>query len=290
MFLMESEGRTFGLKPMNCPSHCLIYQRGTHSYRDLPLRIADFAPLHRNELSGTLTGLTRVRKFSQDDAHIFCTIDQLEEELRGVMDFIKHVFTVIKMEYRLELSTRPEKFMGEIAQWNKAEVALRNVLDDLDMKYEINEGDGAFYGPKIDVHVQDAIGRSHQLSTNQVDFQMPQRFGLQYEGQDGKKHTPVMVHRAILGSLERFFAVMVEHFAGKFPLWLSPEQVRVLPIADRHNAFSALVVKQLRDAGIRATLDDRQLTTNKKVREAELEKVAVQIALAREGLLPEVDL
>jgi len=274
MFHLESEGRTFSLKPMNCPSHCLIFQQRAHSYRDLPLRIADFAPLHRNELSGTLTGMTRVRKFSQDDAHIFCTIEQLQDELKQVMGFIQFVFDdVFKMEYTIELSTRPEKYMGERSQWDKAESALKAVLEELDMSFKINEGDGAFYGPKIDIHVKDAIGRSHQLATNQVDFQMPKSFGLQYEGADGKKHTPVMVHRAILGSLERFFGMLIEHYEGKFPLWLSPEQVRILPIADRHNAFSAIVLEQLKNVGVRATLDDRKLTTNKKVREAELDRV-----------------
>ncbi|MDD9952945.1 MAG: threonine--tRNA ligase [Candidatus Woesearchaeota archaeon] len=274
MFHTTVEGQEFALKPMNCPSHCLLFQRDAHSYRDLPLRIADFAPLHRNELSGTLSGLTRVRKFSQDDAHIFCAPEQLEEELKGVMEFIEHIFTeVFKMEYHVELSTRPAKFMGEIALWDQAEAQLKTVLEDLQIKYTVNEGDGAFYGPKIDVHVKDAIGRSHQLSTNQVDFQMPQRFKLEYEGADGKKHTPVMVHRAIFGSFERFFGILVEHYEGKFPVWLSPEQVRVLPIADRHVAHAALVVEQCKQAGIRVTLDDRHLTTNKKVREAQLEQV-----------------
>ncbi|HIH24905.1 TPA: threonine--tRNA ligase [Candidatus Woesearchaeota archaeon] len=274
MFILESEGKQFGLKPMNCPSHCLIFKNSTRSYRDLPLRIADFAPLHRNELSGTLSGLTRVRKFSQDDAHIFCTPEQLEEELRDCIDFVKHVYhDVFRMEFTLELSTRPEKFLGDIAVWNKAEATLAAVLDSLEIPYKINPGDGAFYGPKIDIHLKDAIGRSFQCATVQVDFQLPLRFELAYEGADNTKHAPVMVHRAILGSLERFFAVMVEHFAGKFPLWLSPEQVRVLPIADRHNAYAALVVKTLRDAGLRADIDDRALTTNKKVREAELSRV-----------------
>lgn len=274
MFLLESEGRIFSLKPMNCPGHCLMFRNSTRSYRDLPLRIADFAPLHRNELSGTLSGLTRVRKFSQDDAHIFCTPEQLEEELRDCIDFVKHVYhDIFKMEFAIELSTRPEKFLGDIAVWNKAEETLTAVLDSLEIPYKINPGDGAFYGPKIDIHLKDAIGRSVQCATVQVDFQLPLRFELAYEGADNTKHTPVMVHRAILGSLERFFAIMVEHFAGKFPLWLSPEQVRVLPIADRHNAYAALVVKTLRDAGLRADIDDRALTTNKKVREAELSRI-----------------
>jgi threonyl-tRNA synthetase len=274
MFLTEIEGRQFGLKAMNCPSHVLIFKNSTKSYRDLPLRIADFAPLHRNEMSGTLSGLTRVRKFSQDDAHIFCTSEQLEDELRNVMEFVNFIYQdIFKMEYRVELSTRPEPYMGELALWNKAEATLGAVLESLEIPYKINPGDGAFYGPKIDIHVKDALGRSFQCATVQVDFQMPLRFDATYEGADNTKHHPVMIHRAVLGSLERFFGVMVEHYAGKFPLWLSPEQVRVLPIADRHNAFSAAVVKKMNEAGLRATLDDRPLTTNKKVREAELAKV-----------------
>jgi threonyl-tRNA synthetase len=274
MFLTEIEGRQFGLKAMNCPSHVLIFKNSTKSYRDLPLRIADFAPLHRNEMSGTLSGLTRVRKFSQDDAHIFCTSEQLEDELRNVMEFVNFIYQdIFKMEYRVELSTRPEQYMGELALWNKAEATLGAVLESLEIPYKINPGDGAFYGPKIDIHVKDALGRSFQCATVQVDFQMPLRFDATYEGADNTKHHPVMIHRAVLGSLERFFGVMVEHYAGKFPLWLSPEQVRVLPIADRHNAFSAGVVKKMNEVGLRATLDDRPLTTNKKVREAELAKV-----------------
>jgi threonyl-tRNA synthetase len=274
MFLLQVEGRDFSIKPMNCPSHMLIYKNESHSYRDLPLRIADFAVLHRNEMSGTLSGLTRVRKFSQDDAHIICTPEQLEEELQDVLEFVNFIYKeVFRMEYRVELSTRPEKFLGDIALWNKAEATLAAVLDNLAIPYRINEGDGAFYGPKIDIHVKDALGRSFQCATIQVDFQMPLRFEATYEGADGQKHTPVMIHRAILGSLERFFGIMIEHFAGKFPLWLSPEQVRVLPIADRHNAFSENVVRKMKEAGLRATLDDRPLTTNKKVREAQLEKV-----------------
>ena len=274
MFLTQVEGRDFSMKPMNCPSHLLIYKNESHSYRDLPMRLADFAALHRNELSGTLSGLTRVRKFSQDDAHIICTPEQIEDELRNVLEFVDYIYKdIFKMEYSVDLSTRPEAFMGDVAIWNKAEATLAATLESLGIPFNINKGDGAFYGPKIDIKVKDAIGRTFQCATVQLDFQLPLRFEATYEGADGQKHTPVMIHRAILGSLERFFGIMVEHFAGKFPAWLSPEQVRVLPIADRHNAFSTQVVKALRDAGLRATLDDRALTTNKKVREAELDKV-----------------
>ncbi len=274
MFLTEVEGRTFSMKPMNCPSHCLIYQQQARSYRDLPVRIADFAPLHRNELSGTLSGLTRVRKFSQDDAHIFCTEEQIPEEVKACMEFVKYIYSeVFAMEYHVELSTRPEKFMGDIAVWNRAEAALADVLEDLEVPFTVNEGDGAFYGPKIDIHVKDAIGRSHQLATVQLDMQMPERFQLSYEDSGGGRRRTVMIHRAILGSLERFIGMLIEHYEGRFPLWLSPEQVRILPIADRHVAASAVYLKRLLDKGIRATLDDRKLTTNKKVREAEVDKV-----------------
>jgi threonyl-tRNA synthetase len=274
MFLTTVEGREFGLKPMNCPSHVLIFKNSTRSYRDLPLRIADFAPLHRNELSGTLSGLTRVRKFSQDDAHIFCTPEQMEEELRQCIDFVNYIYKdVFRMDVMIGLSTRPEKFLGEIELWNKAEGTLAAVLDEMKIPYQVNAGDGAFYGPKIDIKVRDALGRPHQCATIQLDFQMPLRFDATYEGADNTKHHPIMIHRAVLGSLERFFGMIVEHFAGKFPLWLSPEQVRVLPIADRHNDHAADVVRKMKAAGIRATLDDKPLTTNKKVREAELAKV-----------------
>ncbi len=274
MFLTSVEGREFSLKPMNCPSHCLVYANEGHSYRDLPLRIADFAPLHRNELSGTLSGLTRVRKFSTDDGHIFCAPEQLQDELRAVLEFVDYVYSdVFRMEYRVELSTRPEKYLGEIALWDRAEAALADVLKDLAIEYKVNPGDGAFYGPKIDIHLKDALGRSFQCATVQVDFQLPLRFGLTYEGADGGKHAPVMIHRAIFGSVERFFGVLIEHLAGRFPLWLSPEQARILPIADRHNGYAQIVLGKLRAAGIRATLDDRKLTTNKKVREGELDKV-----------------
>ncbi len=274
MFLLKVEGREFSLKPMNCPSHCLIYGNEARSYRDLPLRIADFAPLHRNELSGTLSGLTRVRKFSQDDAHIFCMPEQIEDEIKGVLEFVRDVYgETFKMEHSVALSTRPEKFMGEIGLWEQAEASLTRVLEELQIPFTINPGDGAFYGPKIDIRVKDALGREFQTATVQLDFQLPRRFELTYEGDDGHKHTPVMIHRAVLGSLERFFGVAIEHYAGKFPLWLSPEQVRILPIADRHAAYGALVVEKLKAAGLRASLDDRQLTTNKKVREAQLDQV-----------------
>ncbi len=274
MFNMECEGKTFSLKPMNCPSHALIFKQKTWSYRELPLRIADFAPLHRNELSGTLAGLTRVRKFSQDDAHIFATEDQLEAEIEDVLDFEKFVYEqIFKLPYSMVLGTRPEKFMGEIKLWDKAEALLKKVLEKKHISYIVAEKDGAFYGPKIDLRVKDALHREWQLATIQVDFQIPQRFELTYEGSDGRKHTPIIIHRAVYGSLERFMAMLIEHFAGKFPLWLSPVQVKLITVTDNQTAFAKEVYDKLFAAGIRVELNDKPETLPKKVRDAELERV-----------------
>ncbi|MBC8500218.1 MAG: threonine--tRNA ligase [DPANN group archaeon] len=274
MFIIEIDGREFALKPMNCPSHCLMYLNNTRSYRDLPLRIADFAPLHRNELKGVLAGLTRERKMSQDDAHIFCSLEQIEDEIKRLLDFTKHIYKdTFKMEYHLELSTMPEKAMGSKTIWDKAEKALENALKKNKLAYKVNPGDGAFYGPKIDLHVKDSIGRNWQCATIQLDFNLPERFKLKYEGKDGRKHQPVMIHRAILGSLERFIGVMVEHFAGKLPLWLSPIQVRILTVSDKFKKYGEEVVKKMKEAGIRAELDDRTESIGKKVREAQINKV-----------------
>jgi threonyl-tRNA synthetase len=274
MFTFTVDNREVSLKPMNCPSHCLIYKTDMKSYRDLPLRIADFAPLHRNELRGVLGGLTRVRKFQQDDAHIFCTLDQLDNELDDAIDFANYVYSnVFNFEYRIELSTRPENSMGTQEQWERAEAALKAALEKNQIPYKLNPGDGAFYGPKIDLHIKDCLGRSWQLSTIQVDFQLPQRFALTYEGADGKKHTPVMVHRAVLGSLDRFIGILIEQYAGKFPLWLSPVQVKVLPLADRFNQYAEKVCSQLREQMIRAEVDDRSESLNRKVREAQLAQI-----------------
>ncbi len=274
MFTFTVDNKEVSLKPMNCPSHCLLYKTDMKSYRDLPLRIADFAPLHRNELRGVLGGLTRVRKFQQDDAHIFCTMDQLDNELDDAIDFANVVYTkVFNFEYRIELSTRPENSMGTQEQWDRAESALKTALEKNQIPFKINPGDGAFYGPKIDLHIKDCLGRSWQLSTIQVDFQLPQRFGLTYEGADGKKHTPVMVHRAVLGSLDRFIGILIEQYAGKFPLWLSPVQVKVLPLADRFNEYAEKVCSQLREHMVRAEVDDRSESLNRKVREAQLAQI-----------------
>lgn len=273
MFILNVDGSQSGLKPMNCPSHCVMFKETNKSYRDLPVRIADFAPLHRNELKGALSGLTRVRKFSQDDAHIFCREDQIQDEIKGTMDFIKYVLgDVFKMDYTLELSTKPEKAMGTQEQWDLAEKALEDALNSLGLPFQLNPGDGAFYGPKIDVHVKDALGRSFQLATVQVDFQLPQRFELEYDGEDGRRHRPVMIHRAVLGSIERFMGILVEHFAGKFPLWISPNQTILLPIADRHVDYCYEVAAKLKAAGLRVDIDSRSESTKKKVRDAQLQQ------------------
>jgi len=281
MFTMKINDQEYSLKPMNCPSHCLIYQNDMKSYRDLPLRIADFACLHRNELGGVLGGLTRVTKFSQDDAHIFCAEEQVMSEMSDLLSFITEVYGIFKFEYKANLSTRPEKFMGEKKQWDRAEKSLKEALEKNHIVYDIKEGDGAFYGPKIDFEIKDAIGRSWQLATIQLDFQMPQRFELSYEGADGKKHTPVMIHRAILGSLERFMGVIIESYAGKFPLWLSPVQVKVLSMGDDNAKYTQKIVEVLAKAGIRVEADYKAETIQNKVRIAQLEKVPYMLVIGK---------
>lgn len=274
MFLLNVDNEEFSMKPMNCPSHVLIFKNRTRSYRELPLRIADFCVLHRNELKGVLGGLTRARKFSQDDAHIFCTREQIGPEIMQLLEFVKYVYVdVFKFEFKAKLSTRPEKSMGEQALWELAEKALEDALKASKLKYEIKPGEGAFYGPKIDFDVRDSIGRDWQLATIQLDFQMPLKMETEYEGQDGKRHTAVMIHRAILGSLERFIGVLTEHYAGKFPLWLSPVQVRILTVADRFNDYAHQLRQKYSDAGIRVEVDDKAESIPYKVREAELDKV-----------------
>ncbi len=274
MFVLNVDEDEFALKPMNCPSHILIFKNRTRSYRELPLRLADFCNLHRNELKGVIGGLTRARKFAQDDAHIFCTEEQISSEMMQLLDFVKFVFSdTFKFEFKTKLSTRPEKFMGDLQLWDVAEKALEGALKASKLKYEVKQGEGAFYGPKIDFDVRDAIGRDWQLATIQLDFQMPLKMEAEYEGQDGKRHTAVMIHRAILGSLERFTGVLTEHYAGKFPLWLSPVQVRILTVADRFNDYANQLQKRYFEAGIRAEADEKAESVPYKVREAELDKV-----------------
>jgi threonyl-tRNA synthetase len=271
MFNLEVEGHTCSLKPMNCPSHCLIYNNSPKSYKDLPLRIADFCALHRNELSGALTGMSRVRKFSQDDAHIFCMLEQVQSEIESFIDFVNFVWVeTLGFKLSFNLSTRPPNKLGSEEIWDKSEEMLKAALTKAKINYNLKEGDGAFYGPKIDIDLDDAFGRKVQCATVQLDFNLPHRFECMYEGADGKKHECVMIHRAVLGSLERFISILLESCEGKLPLWLNPVQVVVVPIADRHVDYCAKIVSQMRAHKIRAELDSRAESMNKKVREAQL--------------------
>ena len=273
MFLVESEGEPFSLKPMNCPGHMLMFNAEVRSYRDLPLRLHDQGVLHRNEASGVLSGLTRVRQFAQDDAHCFVTEDQIGEEVERLLRLVARVYADFGLEYAVELSTRPAKYLGELETWNHAETQLEQALKAADQPYVISEGEGNFYGPKIDYHVTDAIGRKWQCATIQLDYQLPQRFHLKYIGADNAEHCPVVIHRAIFGSFERFIALLIEHYAGAFPLWLAPVQTVVLPIADRHLEYAGSVRQRLADAGLRVELDGRQEKIGYKIREAQLQKV-----------------
>ncbi|XP_041650177.1 threonine--tRNA ligase 1, cytoplasmic [Cheilinus undulatus] len=272
MFTVASEGaQTYALKPMNCPAHCLMYEQRIRSWKELPLRWADFGALHRNELSGALGGLTRVRRFCQDDAHIFCTPEQLQEEIVGCLDFVRRVYQVFGFSFRCLLSTRPTPCLGEPEQWDTAEQQLERSLQQFGESWELNPGDGAFYGPKIDIQIKDAIGRQHQCATIQLDFQLPIRFDLQYIGRDGQHHRPVMIHRAVLGSLERMIAILAENFGGKWPLWLSPAQIMVIPLGGNSESYGHQVVQQFREAGFMADLNgDQGATLNKKIRSAQL--------------------
>ncbi|KAG7475335.1 threonine-tRNA ligase, cytoplasmic-like isoform X1 [Solea senegalensis] len=272
MFTVTSEGsQTYALKPMNCPAHCLMFEQRVRSWRELPLRWADFGALHRNELSGALGGLTRVRRFCQDDAHIFCTPEQLEEEIVACLDFVRSVYQVFGFSFHCLLSTRPTPCLGEPEQWDSAEQQLERSLQHFGEHWELNPGDGAFYGPKIDIQIKDAIGRQHQCATIQLDFQLPIRFDLQYVGQDGQLHRPVMIHRAVLGSLERMIAILAENFGGKWPLWLSPAQVMVIPIGGSSESYARQVALQFREAGFMADFnEDQGATLNKKIRSAQL--------------------
>jgi threonyl-tRNA synthetase len=273
MYFTDVDETKFALKPMNCPGHMLIYKHSLHSYRDLPIRISEFGQVHRHEMSGALNGMMRVRTFCQDDAHIFVRPDQIEEEIRSVIHLIDTIYSVFGFEYRIELSTRPEDSMGAEQLWTQAENALQNVLDGLGVKYRVNEGDGAFYGPKIDFHITDALKRSWQCATIQLDFQMPEKFDLNYIGEDNNKHRPVVIHRAVYGSIDRFIGILTEHFAGAFPLWLAPTQVKILPIAAPHYSYAGQVKEKLEALGIRVELDDRNEKIGYKIREAQLEKV-----------------
>jgi threonyl-tRNA synthetase len=273
MFAVEIEGRDFGLKPMNCPGHCLLYSLGPHSYRELPLRIAEAGNLHRNELSGVLHGLLRVRHFVQDDAHIYCTTEQIQDELLACLDFAYYLYDLFDLDMRVELSLRPDDKLGTDEEWDFAEEELRKALAVKGLDYVESQGEGSFYGPKIDLHMSDSLGRSWQLGTVQLDLQMPKRFGLAYQGDDNAEHTPAMIHRALLGSLERFVGVYLEHTGGDLPLFLAPEQVRILPVAAAHLADAESLADRLRSEGFRASVDEREETLGRRIRDAELAKV-----------------
>jgi threonyl-tRNA synthetase len=273
MFLIPDGERTFGLKPMNCPGHMLLFGRQLRSYRELPIRYAESSTLHRNELAGTLHGLLRVQHVTQDDAHIFCTEEQIQDEIDGCLAFARHLYGLFGVEPHAELSTRPENKLGSDEQWDRTERALENALERHEVSYRLAEGEGAFYGPKIDLFMDDVLGRSWQMGTIQLDAQMPARFGLRYAGADNVEHTPYVIHRALFGSLERFLGIMIEHFAGAFPVWIAPVQARVIPVGDTHREAAADVRERLRAAGHRADVDDRDETVGKRIRDAELEKV-----------------
>ncbi len=271
MYFMQSDERHLALRPMNCPGACLVFDSERHSYRELPLRLAEFGLVSRNEREGVLHGLLRVRAFTQDDAHVYCTEEQIADEVADICEAIDELYARFGFEdVRVELSTRPEKSMGSEEQWAKAEAALTEALDRQGREYELNPGDGAFYGPKIDFHVTDALGRSWQCGTCQLDFQMPERFDLTYVGPDDAAHRPVMIHRALLGSMERFAGILIEHYAGRFPVWLAPVQAIVLPVSDRHDEYAERVVAELREAGVRVEADARSESVGKKIRDAEL--------------------
>ena len=279
MYTTVIDEEDYAIKPMNCPGGMLVYKTKPRSNRDLPLRVGELGLVHRHELSGALHGLMRVRCFTQDDAHIFMTPDQIKEEIKGVVALIDKVYGTFGFPYKIELSTMPEDHMGELADWERATDALRGAITELGYAYEVNEGDGAFYGPKLDFHLQDCLGRTWQCGTIQLDFQLPERFELEYTGADGQKHRPIMIHRVVFGSIERFIGILIEHFAGAFPLWLAPEQVRILPISERHHEKAREIYQQLFDAGMRVEIDERSEKIGYKIREAQLQKIPYMLII-----------
>lgn len=279
MYFTKIDEQDYAVKPMNCPGAMLVYSSKMHSYRDLPRRIAEMGIVHRHELSGTLHGLMRVRSFTQDDAHIFMLPEQVEAEVAGVIDLMDLFYTVFGFDYRVELSTRPEKAMGALEMWDKATNILEDVLRNKGVEYRVNEGDGAFYGPKIDFHLQDCLGRSWQCGTIQLDFQMPEKFDLTYVGEDGEKHQPVVIHRVVYGSMERLMALLIEHYGGTFPVWLAPVQVTVIPVTERSHDYAAGLFDQLKKSGFRVTIDQRSEKVGYKIREAQLKKVPYMLVV-----------
>ncbi|MBF8984187.1 threonine--tRNA ligase [Lutibacter sp. B2] len=284
MYTVKIDEEDFAIKPMNCPGGMLVYKNDMHSYRDFPMRVGEIGRVHRHELSGALHGLMRVRAFTQDDAHIFMLPEQIKDEIKGVAQLIDEIYTRFGFKYHVELSTKPEDSMGSAEEWEVAENSLKAALEELGLEYKLNEGDGAFYGPKIDFHLEDCIGRTWQCGTIQLDFQLPQRFDLTYVGKDGEKHRPVVIHRVAFGSVERFIGILIEHFAGKFPAWLAPVQVKVLPIADKFKAYAVTVMEKMKEQGIRVELDDRNEKIGYKIREAQLEKVPYMVIVGEKEM------
>ncbi|MFC0522893.1 threonine--tRNA ligase [Pontibacillus salicampi] len=282
MYFSDVDEQRFALKPMNCPGHMLIYKHQLRSYRDLPIRMAEFGQVHRHEFSGSLNGMLRVRTFCQDDAHIFVREDQIEAEVKHALQLIDNVYQTFGFSYRIELSTRPEDSMGDDALWEKAEGALRNVLHSLHYNYSVNKGDGAFYGPKIDIHINDALNRSHQCATVQLDFQMPEKFDLQFVDQHNCKKRPVVIHRAVFGSIDRFLGILIEHFGGAFPVWLAPVQIKVLPVSSSHHAYAEHILQQLKRDGVRVEVDDRQEKLGYRIREAQVKKTPYIVVVGDE--------
>lgn len=273
MYFTKIDELDYAIKPMNCPGCMLVYRHNQHSYRELPIRYAEMGLVHRHEKSGVLHGLMRVRAFTQDDAHIFMLYDQIRDEIKKVIEMVDEVYNTFDFKYNVELSTRPEKAMGSVEMWDQATQALKDALDDLKIDYELNEGDGAFYGPKIDFHLEDSIGRTWQCGTIQLDFQMPEKFDLNYIGEDGAKHRPAMIHRAIFGSVERFIGILIEHYAGAFPLWLAPMQVNIIPVAEVHNDYAYEVAAELKRASIRVNVDSRNEKLGYRIRESQMQKI-----------------
>lgn len=289
MYTVNIDEEEFAIKPMNCPGGMLVYKSETHSYRDFPIRAGELGRVHRHELSGALHGLMRVRAFTQDDAHIFMLPEQIKDEIKGVVKLIDEVYGRFGFKYKVELSTRPENSMGSDEEWKLAENSLQGALEEMNMPFKINPGDGAFYGPKIDFHLEDSLGRTWQCGTIQLDFQLPQRFDLNYIGRDGEKHRPIVIHRVIFGSIERFIGILIEHFAGKFPAWISPVQVKVLSISEKYNSYAESVAKALKDKNIRVELDDRAEKIGFKIREARNERVPYMVIIGekeqQEGMI-----
>ena len=284
MYTTVIDDTEFAIKPMNCPGGILVYKMQPHSYRELPIRMGELGLVHRNEKSGTLHGLMRVRCFTQDDAHIFMKQEQITDEIKGVIRLIDEVYSKFDFKYHVELSTRPENSMGSDEDWERATAGLAKALEELEMPYVVNEGDGAFYGPKIDFHLQDSIGRTWQCGTIQLDFQLPQRFEVEYIGADGEKHRPIMIHRVILGSVERFIGILIEHYAGKFPMWIAPVQVRVLAVSDKFMPYAEKILMELKNRGLRCELDECAEKIGYKIRNAQMEQIPYMIIVGQKEM------